>query len=85
MNAQQRARTSYDGLSSLGYTIFTGVPCSLLNGFYRALEESKGIYSPRRGRTCLLALRPASLWLDSAVPCSCRIQARPFRSMHSFL
>ena len=42
--AMVRARDILGFLDHLGYDFFTGVPCSLLNGLYAALEERQVAY-----------------------------------------
>lgn len=46
MTAHERATAFYRGLASLGYSVFTGVPCSLLEGLYHAVEGARGTYYP---------------------------------------
>jgi sulfopyruvate decarboxylase subunit alpha len=42
--AVARARGLLGHLDTLGYDFYTGVPCSLLNGLYAALEERRTAY-----------------------------------------
>jgi sulfopyruvate decarboxylase subunit alpha len=55
--ALERARTLLHRLrAELRYDFFTGVPCSLLNGFYRALQEAAVGYHPATREDLALGL-----------------------------
>lgn len=55
--AVERARALLHRLrGELGYDFFTGVPCSLLNGFYRALQEAEVRYHPATREDLALGL-----------------------------
>lgn len=54
--AQERAARFCDELRVLGYSVFTGVPCGLLSGVYRALDRSRTAYYPATREDLAVAL-----------------------------